>query len=136
MNVAPDPSDDRYPLGTGRTRRAAVPTMYHVSSVANRASIELHGLDRRLMKHAPGIAGSERPEVDGVFLCIDQGEADWFVDLNNTGGEVDVWAVDGITMEQLVDAGSGHYYFPGTIVADAVERVRSNLPQSRWWEDE
>ena len=98
-------------------------TLYHVSSVANRASIEAHGLDWRLMKQAPGIAGSNRPEVDGVFLCEDRWAAVWFVELNNTGGEVDVWAVEGIAEDQLLDAGSGFLYFPGTISAEAVERI-------------
>jgi hypothetical protein len=121
MNVTQDPSDDRYLFGAGAASGVAI--MYHVSSVANRASIELNGLDWRLMKFAPGIAGSLRPEVDGVFLCIYRDEADWFVDLNNTGDEVDVWAVEGITRDQLIDNGRGYFYYPGTIRADAVRRL-------------
>ena len=84
-----------------------MPTLYHVSSVANRASIEAHGLDWRLMKHAPGIAGSPSPEIDGVFLCEDRWVAAWFVELNNTDGDVDIWAVDGIA--EISPRGSGRY---------------------------
>lgn len=117
------PTVTRPDRGSCMTTLCRVSTLYHVSSVANRASIELNGLDWRLMKHASGIAGSIRPEIDGVFLCADRWEADWFVRLNNTGGEVDVWAVEGIAADQLLDAGSGFFYFPGTISPAAVERI-------------
>lgn len=30
-----------------------------------------------------------------MFVCVDEGDADWFVFINNTGGPVDVWAVEG-----------------------------------------
>jgi hypothetical protein len=35
------------------------------------------------------------PEEEGVFLCRDEFEAGFFVQINNTGGPVDVWAVTG-----------------------------------------
>ena len=36
------------------------------------------------MGPACGIAGSPRPEAQGVFLCSDEHEASYFVDMNNT----------------------------------------------------
>jgi hypothetical protein len=91
-----------------------------VSSRLNRDSITEHGLDWRLMSAAPGIAGSTAPEVHGVFLCTDEHEADYFVRLNNTGGPVDVWQVDGVEVEHLLDAGSGYRYLPRPVPTTAV----------------
>ena len=67
------------------------------------------------MGAAPGIAGSRAPEADGVFLCADGFEAGFFVQMNNSGGPVDVWAVTGVDEEQLIDNGNGFWYFPGRI---------------------
>jgi hypothetical protein len=53
--------------------------MFHVSPVANRASITAHGLDWTRMGAARGIAGSRAPEVDGVFLCASDFDVDFFV---------------------------------------------------------
>ena len=74
---------------------------------------------------ARGIAGSTVPEADGVFLCRDEFEAGFFVQINNTGGPVDVWAVSGIDEEQLIDNGSGFFYFPGRIPAEQVALIES-----------
>lgn len=54
-------------------------------------------------------------ELDGVFLCRDEFEAAWFVQMNNTSGPVDVWVVTSIKAQQLIDGGSGFDYFPGWI---------------------
>jgi hypothetical protein len=94
---------------------ADVVTLFHVSSSSNRDSIRRHGLDWTLMGAARGIAGSHSPEISGVFLCLDEFEVGWFVQLNNTGGPVDVWTVTGISEGQLLEAGTGHMYFPGKI---------------------
>ena len=67
------------------------------------------------MTAARGIAGSIRPEVDGCYLCRDRFDADWFVSMNNTGGPVDIWGVDGVEWADLLDGGSGFFYLPGTI---------------------
>ncbi|HEU5064766.1 MAG TPA: hypothetical protein VFT86_02620 [Gaiellaceae bacterium] len=88
--------------------------MYHVTSSLNRASIEQNGLDVARMGSASGIAGSEVPEVDGCFLCVDQNDIRWFVEMNSTGGGVDVWEVDTDGLE-LVEAPEGYPYYPGTI---------------------
>jgi len=76
-----------------------------------------HGLDWTLMGAAPGIAGSGSPEAEGVFLCPSEFDADFFVQINNTGGPVDVWAVDGIAEEELITTANGFSYFPAHIPA-------------------
>jgi hypothetical protein len=103
----------------------AVNTWFHVSSAANRESIRLHGLDWTRMGAARGIAGSRVPEADGVFLCQDEFTVGFFVGMNNTGGPVDVWAVSGIDEEQMLDNGSGFFYFPGRISAGQVTLIES-----------
>jgi hypothetical protein len=89
--------------------------MFHVTSSKNRASILANGLDWRLMGASWGIAGSQGPEQQGCFLCRSEWEADWFVRMNNTGGPVDVWAVDGVDEAQLVESPEGYPYLPATI---------------------
>lgn len=56
-----------------------------------------------------------KPEAEGVFLCRDESEASFFVRMNNTGGPVDVWAVRGVDVDELVDGGSGFVYWPAGI---------------------
>jgi hypothetical protein len=92
-----------------------VSRLLHVSSTRNRESISRHGLDWARMGAARGIAGSERPEVDGIFLCRNDFEADWFVRMNNTGGPVDVWGVDGVDEAELVESGNGYAHLPARI---------------------
>jgi hypothetical protein len=72
------------------------------------------------MGAARGIAGSRVPEEEGVFLCRDEFEAGWFVQMNNTGDPVNVRAVAGIDEQQLIDAGSGFSYFPARIPRNQV----------------
>jgi hypothetical protein len=100
---------------------------FHVSSVQNRASIAEHGLDVSRMGVALGIAGSVDPEQPGVFLCDDEYEVDWFVRMNNTGGPIDVWAVDGIADDALIESQEGHRYFPGPIPIDLLELLRTDV---------
>jgi hypothetical protein len=69
-----------------------MPRLFHVTSARNRESILAHGLDWTYMGAAPGIAGSSAPEEQGVFLCLNEFDVDFFVRMNNTGGPVDVWA--------------------------------------------
>lgn len=101
---------------------------FHVSSSLNRASIRQYGLDWDHMRASRGIAGSTAPEVAGVYLCQSEHEADWFVRMNNTGGPVDVWSVEGIDPDSLIDDGSGHSYLSQRIPADRVALVRCDLP--------
>lgn len=102
---------------------------FHVSSSLNRASITEHGLDWSRMGVGPGIAGSRTPEVAGVYLCLDEFEADWFVRLNNTGGPVDVWRIDGVDETRLIDNGSGHSYTDEKIPPSQLTLLRQDLPQ-------
>lgn len=107
--------------------------MFHVTSVLNRQSIQAHGLDWSRMAAAWGIAGSRRPEVDGVFLAEDHFTAEFFVRINNTGGAVDIWAVDYVDPADLVDGGSGFSYVPYRIGPDRLSLhdqwlTEQNLP--------
>jgi hypothetical protein len=106
-------------------------THWHVTSATNRESIRVHGLDWRLMASARGIAGSLAPEQEGCFLCQDQGEVEWFVRLNNTGGPVDVWEVAGIEPGALVLSPEGHHFYPGVIDPERLRLVREDV-QSGW----
>ncbi|MER5501987.1 transposase family protein [Streptomyces sp. NPDC002561] len=97
--------------------------LFHVSSVLNRQSIAQHGLDWTRMGAARGIAGSRRPEVEGIFVCRGEEEAGFFLQINNTGGPVDIWSVDGIDEGLLLDNGNGFVYLPGSIPAARVRLV-------------
>jgi hypothetical protein len=105
--------------------------VFHVTSVRNRESIELNGLDWRLMGAAPGIAGSPRPEQEGCFLAPDGWTADYFVEMNNTGGPVDVWAVEGIDASRMLESPEGYSYFPARIPRQHLCLVRESIPRSR-----
>ncbi|MFB6837575.1 hypothetical protein [Streptomyces sp. NPDC056361] len=102
--------------------------LFHVSSMLNRQSIEQHGLDWTRMGAAPGIAGSRRPEVEGIFVCRGEEEAGFFLQINNTGGPIDIWSVDGIDEGLLLDNGNGFVYLPGRIPAAQVRLARSDVP--------
>lgn len=71
-----------------------------------------------------GIAGSSRPEVAGIFLCSDK-NVDWFISMNNTGGPVDVWAVDGVEVQALVESPEGYWYLPAPIPPERLTLVQS-----------
>jgi hypothetical protein len=74
------------------------------------------------MGAAPGIAGSQEPEADGVFLIVSEWEAESFGGwINNTGGQLDLWAADNVDPEALVDNGNGYEYLPGRISPADVE---------------
>ena len=80
------------------------------------------------MGAARGIAGSTDPEQQGCFLCHDEFEMEWFVSLNNTGGTVDVWVVEGIEPDELIESPEGHSYVPGTIDAEFLTLWRTDCP--------
>ena len=105
-----------------------MPPRYHVTSVLNRDSISRHGLDYSRMGAARGIAGSVRPEQQGCFLAANEFECDWFVRMNNTGGAVDVWEVNGIEADDLLPSPEGHHYYPGVIAAARIRLVREDVP--------
>jgi hypothetical protein len=82
--------------------------MFHASRSANRESIRRHGLDWRRMGETPGIAGSDKPEWPGIFLCSTLEDARWFAGMNGPG-PADIWSarVDGIWLEGAPDASGG-----------------------------
>ena len=80
------------------------------------------------MGAARGIAGSIEPEEVGCFLCRNEAEAEWFVRMNNTGGPVDVWAVDRINPELLVQTSNGFMYLPGRILPGELTLLRCDIP--------
>jgi hypothetical protein len=102
--------------------------MFHVTSSKNRESILANGLDWRLMGGSCGIAGSGKPEQEGCFLCPTDWEADWFVRMNNTGGPVDVWAVDGVDERDLVESPEGFLYLPTTVPPYRLTLLRGDIP--------
>lgn len=104
---------------------------FHVSSNLNRDSIDAFGLDWSRMAAAPGIAGSRAPEVEGCFLAGSEWEADYFVRLNNTGGPVDVWRVEGVNVAALVDFGNGYAFLPARIPREQLTLLRTDLPPAR-----
>jgi len=106
--------------------------LFHVTSTRNRDSIETYGLDWTRMKDAPGTAGSVRAEQEGCFLCLDEWEVSWFVRMNNTGGSVDVWAVDGVEEGELVESPEGHSYVRGRIPPELLTLVGTDIePEAR-----
>jgi hypothetical protein len=106
---------------------------FHVSSVLNRESIAEHGLDWSRMGAARGIAGSRSPEAEGAFVCRGQDEVQFFLRINNTGGPVDLWSVDGVDEELLTDNGNGFVYLPGRVPAALVRLVQSDIPAQPHW---
>jgi hypothetical protein len=102
---------------------------YHVTSASNRQSIAEHGLDWTRMTSTRGIAGSSVPEQEGAFLCDHDSDVDYFVRMNNTGGPVDIWSVDGVDDVELLDNGSGYFYFPGVIPPERLTLVHLDIDE-------
>jgi hypothetical protein len=67
------------------------------------------------MGRVRGVAGSSYPEVDGVFLCRDEFEVDFFSGMNANDGPIDVWAVEGVSSTDLVESPEGFLYLPQPI---------------------
>ncbi|MFH5207337.1 hypothetical protein ACHIPZ_03750 [Antrihabitans sp. NCIMB 15449] len=101
-----------------------------MTSVLNRASIARYGLDWRRMGAARGIAGSVAPEQQGCFLAVGAYELNWFVRMNNTGGPVDVWEVDGVDADELIESPEGFQYLPGVVAADRIRLFQMDLAPS------
>jgi hypothetical protein len=79
------------------------------------------------MADAPGIAGSRQPEEQGCFVCMNEFEVSFFVRGNNTGGPVDVWAVEGVTEDELVTPPNGFQYVPRRIAPTQLSLYRKDL---------
>lgn len=102
--------------------------MWHVTSASNRESIHQFGLDWRRMTTARGIAGSFEPEQQGCFLCQHESELEWFIQMNNTGGAVDVWEVSGVDEDSLIESPEGHYFLPEVIPPKRLRLTRTDIP--------
>lgn len=100
---------------------------FHVSSSLNRASIQEHGLDWRLMGAAPGIAGSPDAEQEGCFLVADEFTADFFVRMGVDRGPVDVWLVSDVDPELLVESPEGFDYLPAPIPPEQLTLHRADV---------
>lgn len=93
-----------------------------MTSSLNRASIQSFGLDWSLMGAAQGIAGSVKPEVEGCFVCVDGDlDAGWFIQMNTTGGPMDVWEIQGVV---LVEDSNSFMYLRRKVPAEDVTLVR------------
>lgn len=101
---------------------------FHVSSSLNRDSIDAFGLDWSRMSAAPGIAGSRSPEAEGCFLADSEWEADYFVQMNNTGGPVDLWLVEGVDPAALVPFDNGYHFLPARIPRAQLTLLRTDIP--------
>lgn len=102
-------------LGSGR--------MYHVSASANRESIRQHGLDWRLMGDVPGVAGSNGPELPGIFLQEDA-EDDFFVRMARS--PTDIWEVD--VKELWLESGPSGWW----LVSSPIDSDRLALLPARY----
>jgi hypothetical protein len=100
-----------------------VPDLFHVTSVHNRESVERYGLDWTRMGALLGFARSVRPAVNGVFLCRDRDEVEFFCRPEALVGPVDIWAVEGIDLVDLVEARDGFLYSPTPIPAGQLRLV-------------
>ena len=86
-----------------------------------------HGLDWTHMKAARGIAGSTAPEQDGIFVESSEWHADWWLRINNTGGPLDLWAVEGIDPSELVESPEGFFFVPRPIPRSQLTLVRTDV---------
>ncbi len=102
-----------------------------MTSALNRESITRYGLDWSRMGVARGIAGSRTPEQEGCFLARDEGEADFFVQMGDSGVGVDVWAVDDIDESALVESPEGFLYLPAVIPPAQLTLVEQMSRRSR-----
>jgi hypothetical protein len=87
------------------------------------------------MGAARGIAGSDRPEVEGVFLCRSEFDVEFFLGFDATELPVDVWAVEGVDQADLVESMEGFLYLPAPIPPARVTLLRagraSGKPRTR-----
>ena len=92
----------------------------------NRDSIDAHGLDWTYMGAARGIAGSDSPEKEGVFVTTNRFDAGFFVRMNNTGGPVDLWAIDGVDIP--LNTSDGFFWVPARIAREKLTLLERSVP--------
>lgn len=102
------------------------PICFHVTSVANRASIETHGLDWRHMGSAQTVAGGEAPELDGIWLCETEWEVEYFAGMASSVGieAVDVWEVTLPPGGELIEDEAGYRYYPEPVPIERLRLIR------------
>lgn len=105
---------------------------WHVTSSENRRSIEEHGLDWRQMGIAGGVAGHatgrRTPEAEGIFLCEDWFEVEWFAQMARSTGieSVDVWEFSLEPTETAVEDQTGYRFLPHPIPRERLRLVRQD----------
>jgi hypothetical protein len=82
-------------------------TMFHATAAANRDSIRRNGLDWQRMDAAFGIAGSQEPELPGIFLCATREDARFFTDMARAPSDIWQVRVDGLWLEGDPGASGG-----------------------------
>jgi hypothetical protein len=60
-----------------------------------------------------------------------QEEIDWFLTMNNTGGAVDVWRVNGVEEDQMIEGPNGHWYLPEPVPPSQLTLEMTDLPSPR-----
>lgn len=68
------------------------------------------------------------PEVEGIFVCPDRFTVNFFFGPNNTGGPVDVWAIEEVDESHLVESSGGFSYLPYRIGPKRLTLLFQALP--------
>jgi hypothetical protein len=114
---------------------------WHVTSSVNRPSIEEHGLDWRYMRLAGGVAGHatgvRTPEQEGIFLCDDWFDVEWFAQMARSAGieSVDVWEFSLEPTESAVEDQTGYRFLPHPIPRERLRLVRQDWSPPSMEED-
>ena len=74
-----------------------------------------------------GIAGSDGPEQEGIFLCDSADEAEFFLRFNNGDGPLDLWAVEGVEQAELIESPEHFYFVARSIPASQVSLARQDI---------
>jgi hypothetical protein len=109
--------------------------LFHLSSRRNRESIEASGLDPARMKNVPGLAGSVRPEIDGVFVFVTIEDAEFFagVAVGNHPEGLDLWQIEDAAIPTsehgeatgLPVGSRGYPFLPAPVSRDRIRCIKS-----------
>lgn len=116
----------------GRRHGDLIGPLFHLSPCENRASIVAHGLDaQRMGSSARGLAGSERPELRGVYVHDAPDEAKhWAKQMGERHrGGLDLWEIDGAGLP-LLTGPHGFEYVPGAIPPERI-RLRQTFTREQ-----
>jgi len=84
------------------------------------------------MREARGVAGSAAPEQEGVFLCSSEHEAGFFLRFNNGDGPLDLWSVEGVEENELIESPEGFEFVGRPIPPSQVSLVRQDIEPSEY----